>query len=72
MPVNLNWLEIKASDADPSRWPKNMTPVPDEEGNVSFFHPVSVQDLAARKWREVIGQALAAMMKYPSTGSKRT
>ena len=49
-----------------------MTPVPDEEGNVSFFHAVSVNSLVARKWREVIGQALAAMMEYPSTGSKQT
>ena len=68
--ANPKWIEIKVSDADPCRWPDNMSSRPGEEGNVNFFRTIAVEHDAAKKWRVAIGQALAEMLEYPNTGSK--
>ena len=68
--ANPKWIEIEVSDADPCRWPDNMSSRPDEEGNVNFFRTIAVEHDAAKKWRVAIGQALAEMLEYPNTGSK--
>ena len=71
LPNNPKWFVIEATDADPSRWPKNTLSNPDAEGNVNFMDPVSVEDGVAIKWRIVVGQALAEMLSYPDVGTKK-
>lgn len=69
MPEYPRWVEIEITDADISRWPKNVKPEPDDEGNVNFMTHISVEHDTARRWRMVIGQALAEMLGYPDTGA---
>ena len=65
------FIEIAATDADPSRWPENTVSTVDTEGNVNFMRPIPLQHEAALKWRIVIGQALAKVLNYPDAGTSR-
>lgn len=69
-PSNPESIEIEATDGDVSRWPKNTIPEPGEDGNVNFMRPVSIEEEASKKWRTVIGKALAEKMRYSDFGTK--
>ena len=71
---NTGSIEIGATDANVTRWPKTTIPEPNKDGTVNFMRPVATEEEASIRWRTVIGQALAEKLRYPDfgTGSNNT
>lgn len=69
LPSSLTWITIQNTDGDISRWPKNTIHEPDNDGYVNSMRPVSIEDGVAIRWRIVIGEALAQMLRYPITST---
>lgn len=68
LPANPKWVFIDCSDGDAGRWPTNTTSNPDEESYVNFMQPLPLDHVASIKWRLLIGQSLAEMLKYSDLG----
>lgn len=68
-PISPNWVTIDATDADASRLPSNTISYLDDNGNVNRMALVSREHSVAKRWRVMIGQALAEQLNYPEVGT---
>lgn len=65
LPPNPTYLEFKASDGKTSRWPQNTMRVVDHEGCVNFFELLPLDNGQNIRWRIIIGEAVARILKLP-------
>jgi hypothetical protein len=69
LPANPEWVTFPKSDANPSRWPKNITRVVLDDGTVNYFEPLPLDHGQVVKWRITVGAAVAEKLGYPNRGA---
>lgn len=56
-------IKVTATDGIGSSQPKNLKPVNDEKGNVSYYQRFTNKDQRAEHWLQRLGKALAVYLR---------
>ena len=61
--ITTRGIKVTTTDGIGSYQPKNLTPVKDEKGNVSYYQKLTNKDQRAEHWLQRLGEALANYLR---------
>ncbi|KAF9530438.1 hypothetical protein CPB83DRAFT_905381 [Crepidotus variabilis] len=65
-PKNPTYIEFKRSDGNSDSWPTSTTQVVDHEGQVNFFQHLLSENAQNKRWRHMVGEAVAKSLNMPT------